>query len=627
MSAPIRLSFAGRGNVVLLTPQTVRQAMFRFLEVNHLMARQMHAFNLPGPRSPRCISSQLDRLFRRNRIASDDWQATHLTDREIHSIQRQMNRMLLEQDMVLVGGESQLHHGQMSHGRSVSGRRKVLYLTRFGMLFLLTPLTKERLLREGSRDLVVEGHSQRYEVLRYQGMTTEPSGGSVRLQFRHRLDLARQGSVALAEFTPRRLFDIRHVAACDGFCLAELSPLLRGTLWRGGGQTQIAKPASSAAMSAFQATLDDLFRLPHEWRREFTAKQDPRRATNRDAVVFFPRTTPTPPYTQRALEAQRAMRARLSLRKGRRPTYQGTLPKAYWSLTAQIRKLGGCVVSLVSRDDWPITAVRFCGRITDAELGQFKGLKGLSQLQSLDLSGTAITDAGLQHLKAFRNLQHLDLSRTAITGAGLVGYLRGLDDLQGLALSATRITDTGLQYLNGLPHLQSLNLAYTAITDVGLPHLKRLTQLQFLDLSRTAVTDIGLKYLTGLIQLQELRLWRTAITDAGLEDFEAFSQLQNLDLSETELRGAGLEYLKGLSRFTSLNLDKTAITDAGLEHLTALTQLQELSLCHTKITDGGIRHLTQLPQLQKLKLEGTAVTTARCAELRELEGVPTVGEG
>jgi hypothetical protein len=278
MSAPIRLSFAGRGNVVLLTPQTVRQALFQFLEVNRLMARQMHFFALPGPRSRRCVSSQLDRLFRRNGSASGDWQSTCLTHREIHSIQQEMNRMLLEQGAVLVDGESQVHQGHTCDERSVSGRRKTLYLTRYGMLFLLVPLTKERLLREASRDLVVEGHNRRYEVLRYEGLATEPSGGSIRLLFRHRLDLTRQGSVGLAEFTPRRLFDIRHVAAFEGFCLTELSPLLHGTLCRDSGPPQIVKPASSAATSVFHATLRELFRHPREWHREFTAGAEIRSA-------------------------------------------------------------------------------------------------------------------------------------------------------------------------------------------------------------------------------------------------------------------------------------------------------------------------------------------------------------
>jgi Leucine-rich repeat (LRR) protein len=46
-------------------------------------------------------------------------------------------------------------------------------------------------------------------------------------------------------------------------------------------------------------------------------------------------------------------------------------------------------------------------------------LKGLTQLQTFDLSDTQVTDAGLEHLKELTQLQTLDLSGTEATDEGV----------------------------------------------------------------------------------------------------------------------------------------------------------------------------------------------------------------
>jgi len=62
-------------------------------------------------------------------------------------------------------------------------------------------------------------------------------------------------------------------------------------------------------------------------------------------------------------------------------------------------------------------------QITDAGLAN---VKGLTQLQSLNLNGTKITDAGLEHLKGLANLQTLDLEATRVTNAGIADLKKAL---------------------------------------------------------------------------------------------------------------------------------------------------------------------------------------------------------
>ena len=203
---------------------------------------------------------------------------------------------------------------------------------------------------------------------------------------------------------------------------------------------------------------------------------------------------------------------------------------------------------------------------TDGDVEGF--IKGLTQLWSLYLNGTQVTDAGLENLK-------------------------GLTQLQGLHLGGTQVGDAGLEHLKGLTQLQWLNLDGTKISDMGLENLNRLTQLQGLYLSNTKVSDAGLENINGLTQLQDLLLSGTQITDAGLENLKGLTQLQYLALSGTQATGAGLERLKGLTQLQYLFLNETQMTDAGLERLKGLTQLQGLWLERTKVTDEGMKKLQQ----------------------------------
>ena len=57
-------------------------------------------------------------------------------------------------------------------------------------------------------------------------------------------------------------------------------------------------------------------------------------------------------------------------------------------------------------------------------------LKGMSELQSLDLAGTAITDKGLTQLKGLANLRLLNLKGTKITAEGIAKLQQTLPNLK-----------------------------------------------------------------------------------------------------------------------------------------------------------------------------------------------------
>ncbi len=284
---------------------------------------------------------------------------------------------------------------------------------------------------------------------------------------------------------------------------------------------------------------------------------------------------------------------------------------------AEVEKLGGKVTLDEKSPGKPVISVVLQEtNVTDAEL---EYLKGLTQLQSLNLVLTHVTDAGLANLEGMTNLQRLDLFGTKVTDAGLMN-LKGMTKLQVLDLIGTKVTDTGLANLKGMTKLQTLNLIGTKVTDAGLANLKDMTKLRTLILSQTDVTGVGLGYLKGLHDLKTLVLIRTQVTDAGLASLTALPQLRILMLSDTKVTDAGLEHLKGLTNLKTLYLDGTDVTDAGLKDLKGWTKLQSLAVSK-KVTDAGLKQLQGMTTLQSLRLGGDSVTDA---DLEDLKGLTSL---
>ncbi len=68
-------------------------------------------------------------------------------------------------------------------------------------------------------------------------------------------------------------------------------------------------------------------------------------------------------------------------------------------------------------------------------------------------------------------------------------FSRNSLNLGGLNLSGTRVTDAGLEHIKGITSLKGLELNSTHVTDAGLEHLKGMTNLKELILTDTQVTN------------------------------------------------------------------------------------------------------------------------------------------
>jgi hypothetical protein len=240
----------------------------------------------------------------------------------------------------------------------------------------------------------------------------------------------------------------------------------------------------------------------------------------------------------------------------------------------------------------------------------------LSRLDSLRLTGTAVTDAGLVHLKGLTGLEDLELGNTQITDVGLA-QLKSLTALRQLLLFNTSITDAGLSHLKELPNLALLDLSRTKVTDDGVIELER-----FSSLPNAAITDPRhreLRRASLFIPIQIMREEDSALSDAqprALQDLD-FALSKPIRLSSLLLtnrvqvmadRGQKAELIATCNAVCRLNADdkfsllKLAQTCAAciksLENprVTTLSPEQRQAL-KDRCADRGISALTQAVEL------------------------------
>ena len=150
-------------------------------------------------------------------------------------------------------------------------------------------------------------------------------------------------------------------------------------------------------------------------------------------------------------------------------------------------------------------ALSLASRTTD-----LSGLDALPPdgLWKLDLSGLEVTDGALAGLRRFTELSALDLSNTAITDAG-IDHLAGIP-LEELTLTACAIGDRAAASLTAaLPTLGTLSLLATKVTAEGIVALQHHPRLRYLDLRETKLKAPAIEALAAIPDLREVRLPRS----------------------------------------------------------------------------------------------------------------------
>jgi sugar lactone lactonase YvrE len=245
-------------------------------------------------------------------------------------------------------------------------------------------------------------------------------------------------------------------------------------------------------------------------------------------------------------------------------------------------------------------------RVTDDWL---KRLDGQDQLRRLEVSGTAVTSAGLVHLKELKSLEILNVCLTAVGDRGFE-HLAELTKMRRMVVCSSRITGSGFRHLQDMTQLESINLHSSPASDAGLEAIGKLTNLRRLEIVHTNVTDAGLKHLAGLTNLRQLHIASHDTTEAALPFLARLKELDELDVYEKAASNQTLREIGKLPKLRLLTLIDGTFDDEGVKSLAGLKTLEELTLNSGKVTDAAIDSLASLKGLRKLNLGGTKISAA-----------------
>lgn len=221
---------------------------------------------------------------------------------------------------------------------------------------------------------------------------------------------------------------------------------------------------------------------------------------------------------------------------------------------------------------------------------------------TLDYRGTALSDAGMKPLVNMTKLERLEISGTDVGDDGLL-YLKN-SPLNYLNLSGTRVTDKGLETIGKfIPTLEGLDLNDTAVTSKGIEYLTALPKLSKLYLCDTKIDGSALESLGKIKTLTSLSIGLIALKDNELPALAALPSLRILDLRDMSLTTIGANAIAKMSALTDLNARGTKLTDEGLKAISKNKSIEVLNLSSTQITDSGVGAMSKLPRLKEFRLD------------------------
>jgi YHS domain-containing protein len=101
-----------------------------------------------------------------------------------------------------------------------------------------------------------------------------------------------------------------------------------------------------------------------------------------------------------------------------------------------------------------------------------------------------------------------------------------------LNVSRTAVSDAGARHLATLTQLRRLHVANTRLSDAGIAELAPLQHLEYLNAYGTALSDDGLQKLVALPKLERLYVWQSKVTAVGAKAaHEQFAKVQ-IDLGD-----------------------------------------------------------------------------------------------
>lgn len=231
MSQPISISLAGNGQVLVLTPQTVRQAFYQFFycpnkniyDFSSHQTSKLRRWELKPLESYKWHKDNrftiLDFLMRRNLKNYYAAEPKHLfdklNDKEVKFIEKFINHYLLEKDYSLVQGEGVIQKASFKiDGKSY--KEKFVYIIRYGVVFILEYVPKDMALAQTGQFLVLE-FADHFQQVYYDSIFTNPLPKRLEVKLRNFWKRSEVFSIPLADFKPHKIFVVKDILPYQGF--------------------------------------------------------------------------------------------------------------------------------------------------------------------------------------------------------------------------------------------------------------------------------------------------------------------------------------------------------------------------------------------------------------------------
>jgi len=190
--------------------------------------------------------------------------------------------------------------------------------------------------------------------------------------------------------------------------------------------------------------------------------------------------------------------------------------------------------------DWPATGDAHI----EKELAALVLPKIVFELPSLDADQQAKIDAAVAELRkrgavvqqVAQDTKALDVNLSLLrdkVGDAEIALLPALAPaLVWLNVSRTAVSDAGARHLAALTQLRRLNAANTKLSDAGFAELAPLSHLEYLNAYGTGLSDDGLQRLVALPKLERLYVWQSKVTADGAKAARLRAAKIQIDLGD-----------------------------------------------------------------------------------------------
>ncbi len=246
-----------------------------------------------------------------------------------------------------------------------------------------------------------------------------------------------------------------------------------------------------------------------------------------------------------------------------------------------------------------------------------------SAVMQVDLSGLQIDGAGIEGLQPLANLRELAMVSVKLGSSTGWGHLGKLSQVETLNLTSSNITDADVSALVTMTGLKELNISYTSLTDAALVHLAKLENLETLRMEGTVkMNGVGLKSFVEKKPMSGLRCLYASFTPLSREGLSSVKKIGSLEVFENnavQLTDQLISELKGATNLKTLAVSQNKLTTASGLTFRTMRNLENLDLSQNiTVNTPVLASLAPLTDLNTLNVTKTNCSVSAVLDFRRL---------